>query len=337
MATTAANLGAKRRRTLRILRWILILFFPILVLLVSVALLLPLDVLWTASEGQLFFQGIQSHYTAIDVPGVGRVRVHYYEGGSGEPLVLVHGLGGRADDWVKLMPQLARDHHHVYALDLPGYGRSEWPGNAKYSIAEESRDVESFMDQMGLQRTDLCGWSMGGWIAMRVALDDPPRIRRLVVIDSAGLTFGLTWDPSLFVPDTREKLQKLDDLLMPNGAPRVPGFVARAIFRFEGKHGWVVRRNMDSLLTGRDLLDGKLGSLIMPTLILWGRQDHLIPVSVGEAIHHAVPQSEMQIFDGCGHLLPEQCVGRAGPVMKGFLDEKEPIAGRQAVIGNPGK
>jgi pimeloyl-ACP methyl ester carboxylesterase len=94
---------------------------------------------------------------------------------------------------------------------------------------------------------------------------------------------------------------------------------------------------MDSMLTRRDLLDGKLGALKMPVLILWGKQDHLIPVSEGEAIHHAIPQSEMQIFDGCGHLLPEQCAARVGPVVKGFLDEKSPIGGARAVIGSKAK
>lgn len=322
---------------IRILRWILIIFFPILVAVVTIAMLRPLDLLWTAAEARLMFHGIHSENTRIPVPGVGNVRVHYYEGGSGTPLVLVHGLGGRAEDWVNLMPGLVRDHHHVYALDLPGYGRSEWPRNAKYSIAEEAGDVKAFMNKMGLQQTDLAGWSMGGWVAMRVALDEPQRIRRLMIFDSAGLTFGLTWDPSLFVPDTPEKLQTLDNLLMPNGAPPVPKFVQRAIFRFEKKHGWVVQRNMDSMLTRDDLLDGKLGALKMPMLILWGRQDHLIPVSEGEAIHYYVPQSELQIFDGCGHLMPEQCAKQLAPVIKGFLDENSPMGGRKAVIGPKAK
>ena len=337
MATTAATPKARRRRTLRILRWILIIFAPILIAVITCALLRPLEVLWTASAVWLFFEGVQSKYTTIPVSGVGTVRVHYYEGGSGLPLVLVHGLGGRADDWSNLIPQLVRDHHHVYALDLPGYGRSEWPGNAKYSIPEEAGDVEAFISKMGLSQTDLAGWSMGGWVAMRVALDEPQRIRRLILIDSPGLIFKLDWDTNLFVPDTPEKLQKLDDLLMPNGAPKVPGFVARAIFNYEKKHGWVVRRNLDSMLAQKDLLDGKLGALKMPVLIVWGKQDHLIPVSEGEEIHHDIPQSEMQIFDGCGHLLPEQCAARVGPVVKGFLDEKSPIGGARAVIGPKAK
>lgn len=175
---------------------------------------------------------------------------------------------------------------------------------------------------------------MGGWIALRMALDEPQRIRRLMVFDSAGTRFALNWDTTIFEPNTPEKLRELDDLLMPMPPPRVPGFIARAIFRFVDRHGWVVRRNMGSMLKQKDLLDGQLGALKMPVLIVWGKQDHLIPFTVGEQMHHEIPQSEIQIFDGCGHLAAAQCAPRVGLVVTGFLDETRPMAGRQAEIGH---
>lgn len=333
MATVTISPRQRLRRTLRILRWTLLILFPLVVSLIAFTLLRPLSLLWTAVQVRLLLEGIHSDYTEIPFGNAGQVRVHYFEGGTGEPLVLVHGLGGRADDWESLIPQLVRDHHHVYALDLPGYGRSEWPKSAQYSIPEFAGAVEAFMNNQHLTRADLVGWSMGGWIVMRVALDEPQRIRRLIVFDSAGLKFNLTWDTSLFAPDTPEKLRALDDLLMPTPAPPMPGFVERGIFRYAARHGWVVRRNMDSLLTQKDLLDGQLGALRMPMLIVWGKQDRLIPVATGEAIHKDVPQSELEIFDGCGHLAAEQCAARIGPVVKGFLDEASPIPGRRAEIG----
>ncbi len=317
------------------MRWLLGGVLILLVGVVGLALVRPLAVLFAATRIRLFADGIHSDYTSIPFAGARSVRIHYYTGGSGSPVVLVHGLGSRAEDWASLMPQLVRGHHRVYALDLPGYGRSAWP-NVAYSIAEESEAVEAFLDNQHLARTDLGGWSMGGWIAMRVALDEPQRIRRLMIFDSAGTRFSLAWDTALFEPDTPAKLQELDTLLMPGPAPHLPDFIQRDIFRFVGQHGWVVKRNMDSMLTGADLLDGKLGALKMPMLIVWGKQDHLIPVSVGEGIHHAVPQSEMGVFDGCGHLAPGQCAGRIGPVVEGFLDEASPIGGREAEIArNP--
>ncbi|MGC2300949.1 MAG: alpha/beta fold hydrolase [Acidobacteriaceae bacterium] len=332
MATTATPVERRSRQTWRVLRWTPLTTLALLVALVVFAFLRPLTVLWTVTQTHLLIEGIHSEYTEIPFANSGRVRMHYYAGGSGTPIVLVHGLGGRAEDWASLMPQMVRDHHRVYALDLPGYGRSDWPTNAAYSISEEAAAVEAFLDNRHLARTDLAGWSMGGWVAMRVALDQPERIRRLVILDSAGTRFSLTWDTAIFEPDTEAKLRALDDLLMVGSAPRVPAFIERDIFRFVKKHGWVVHRNMDSMLTANDLLDGKLGALKMPMLIVWGKQDHLIPVAVGEQIHHDVPQSEFEVFDGCGHLAPSQCAPQVGPVLKGFLDEPSPIPGQQAEI-----
>ncbi|HTW46881.1 MAG TPA: alpha/beta fold hydrolase [Acidobacteriaceae bacterium] len=335
MATIAApTQQAKRRR--RIVRWCLAGILVLVAALIVFAWGWPLVLLLAATQARLRFDGIHSEYVRIPYGSVGTVRVHYYVGGSGLPVVLVHGLGGRAEDWASLMPQLVRDHHRVYALDLPGYGRSDWPRDARYSIPELAGAVEAFMNSQQVQRADLGGWSMGGWIALRVALDEPQRIRRLMVFDSAGLRFDLNWDTSIFEPNTPVKLRTLDDLLMPTPPPRVPGFIARAIFRYVDRHGWVVRRNMDSMLTQKDLLDGKLGALKMPVLIVWGKQDHLIPYAVGERMHHDIPQSEIQIFDGCGHLAPGQCAARVGPVVTGFLDETRPMAGRQSEIGRPG-
>jgi pimeloyl-ACP methyl ester carboxylesterase len=304
----------------------------LLVLVVVFAFVRPLTVLWLATQTHLLLEGIHSDYTTIPFAGNPHVRIHYYVGGSGSPVVLVHGLGSRAEDWANLMPQLVRDHHRVYALDLPGYGRSDWPREATYSISELTGAVEAFMDDRHLDKTDLAGWSMGGWIAMRVALDRPQRVRRLAIFDSAGTRFALNWEPSLFEPDTPAKLEALDDLLMPGKAPHVPGFIQRDIFRFVGKHGWVVKRNMDSMLTAKDLLDGQVSALRMPMLIVWGKEDHLIPVSAGGEIHAEVPQSEFVVVDGCGHLAPGQCAAQVGPVFKGFLDEASPIAGQKAEI-----
>jgi pimeloyl-ACP methyl ester carboxylesterase len=335
MAATAVPPQKRERRAWRSVRWILLSILALLVFIVVFAFLRPLSVLWIVTQTHLWMHGIHSDYTTIPFAGNPRVRVHYYAGGSGSPVVLVHGLGGRSEDWANLMPQLVRDHHRVYALDLPGYGRSDWPPHAAYSIPQLSAAVGAFLDNRHLAQTDLAGWSMGGWVAMRLALDQPQRIRRLVILDSAGTRFAFTWDTALFEPDTATKLTALDNLLMPTAAPHVPGFIQRDIFRFVGKHGWVVRRNMESMLTGADLLDGKLGALKMPMLIVWGKQDHIIPVSAGAAIHDAVPQSEFVVVDGCGHLAPGQCAAQVGPVFKGFLDEASPIGGQRAEIKKP--
>jgi pimeloyl-ACP methyl ester carboxylesterase len=283
----------------------------------------PLEVLFALAQIDLrMLHGVHSEYTQVD-----GYRIHYYVGGSGKPIVLVHGLGGRSEDWTVLIPRLILGGYRVYALDLLGYGRSARPRNAEYSIPQEAGIVEHFMAAQGLQQTDLAGWSMGGWIAMRVALDEPQAIRRLIVYDSAGLRFDLAYDPNVFWADTPEKLATLNALLSPGKHPVLAGFIERAVLRALARNGWVIQRSLHSMMAGADLLDGKVSELKMPFLIVWGKQDQITPVALGYQLHAEAPQSLLEIYDGCGHLAARECVPRLGPRTVDFLNTSPPLAG----------
>jgi pimeloyl-ACP methyl ester carboxylesterase len=283
----------------------------------------PLEVLFALAQITLRVDGVSSEYVRVD-----GYRIHYYVGGSGKPIVLVHGLGGRSEDWTVLIPWLVRGGYRVYALDLLGYGRSARPQGAPFSIPQEASIVEQFIATEDLKQTDLAGWSMGGWIAMRVALDDPQVIRRLVLYDSAGLRFDLAYDPTLFWADTPEKLARLNDLLSPGRAPAMAGFIQRAVLRVLERNGWVIQRSLRSMMTGVDLVDGKVANLKMPLLIVWGKQDQITPVALAYELHAETPQSVLQIYDGCGHLAPRECVPKIAPRTLNFLNaEPAPPAG----------
>ena len=242
------------------------------------------------------------------------IRVHYDTEGpaAGQVVVLVHGLGSRAEDWANLAPYFARAGFHVYMPDLPGYGRSERPAGFSYSVHDEADVVVGFLDATGLKQVDFGGWSMGGWIVQIVAIRHPERVRRLMIFDSAGLYEKPTWNTNLFMSDTPEQLAQLSALLMPN-PPRIPGFVARDILRISKDHRWVISRALDSMLTGKDVTDSQLPQLKMPVLILWGELDQITPLSEGQRMHSLIPQSDLQVFNGCGHLAPQQCSDSDGP------------------------
>jgi pimeloyl-ACP methyl ester carboxylesterase len=154
---------------------------------------------------------------------------------------------------------------------------------------------------------------------MRVALQQPDRIRRLVLLDSAGLRFQLGFDPALFQPASPKELAALEELLMPHPPP-VPRFLAMAFLQRSQKIGWVVHRSLQSMMTGEDLVDGKLGSLTMPVLIGWGDQDRLIPLTVGYKLHNEILQSELDVYEDCGHLAPARCSALVGPSVVNFLN-----------------
>ncbi|MGO9337606.1 MAG: alpha/beta fold hydrolase [Terracidiphilus sp.] len=261
--------------------------------------------------------GVQNRHVTV-----GGHRMHYEVEGpaDGPPVVLVHGLGGRAEDWRKLAPYIAKAGFRVYLPDLIGYGRSQKPADFSYSVHDEAEVVLGFLDALGLQRVDLGGWSMGGAIVQHVAADHPERIRRLMLFDSAGLLVLPSWDTGLFTPNTRAELDQLDDLLMPH-PPQVPGFVARDILRVSDHRAWIIHRAMNTMLTGQDATDKLLPQLKMPLLIVWGSEDKITPLSLGETMHRMLPQSEFDVVPGCGHLAPGQCAPQIAPKVVEFLKQ----------------
>lgn len=264
---------------------------------------------------QMSLGGAKSRYVMV----AGH-RVHYYEMGSqnGAPVLLVHGLGGRSEDWRNLAPYLVRAGCHVYMPDLPGYGRSDTPADFSYSIPDEARAVLGFMNALGLLQVHLGGWSMGGWIAQYLAAEHPERFTRLVLFDSAGIYEKPVWNTDLFTPVSAMELDQLDRLLMPH-PPAVPRFIAKDILRESHNRAWIIHRALASMLTGRDATDKLLPQIKMPVLIVWGALDHITPLSQGETIHRLVPQSQMEVVDGCGHLTPVQCADKIGPEVAQFL------------------
>jgi pimeloyl-ACP methyl ester carboxylesterase len=275
----------------------------------------PIGVFHTISEIRLRFAGAESRWTTVE-----GYRVHYYAAGpeNGPAVVLIHGLGGRADDWTNLIPYLSSAGYRVYFPDLPGYGQSERPAGFSYSVTDQASIVVGFFDALGLKQVDLGGWSMGGWIVQRVAAEHPDRVRKLLLFDSAGLRDKPDWNTALFTPSNAAEIAELDALLMPN-PPNVPGFIASDILRVSKENAWVIHRALDSMLTGRETTDLLLPELKMPVLIVWGAEDHITPLSQGEAIHKLIPQSQLEVFSGCGHLAPSQCAAQIGPKVIEFV------------------
>lgn len=264
---------------------------------------------------QMDIAGIESHSVTVD-----GIRVHYYVQGKkdGPPIVLVHGLGGHAEDWRNLTPFLRRAGYRIYTPDLPGYGRSQKPADFSYSVQDEANVVVDFMNALGLKQVDLGGHSMGGWIVQLIAYEHPDRITRLMIFDSAGLYERPTWNTDLFVPTTPMQLDQLDALLMPH-PPQVPAFIANDILRSARENGWIIHRAMNSMLTGKDTTDSMLPALKMPVLIVWGSDDQITPLSEGEKMYQLMPQSKLEVVKGCGHLAPVQCADRIGPQVEAFL------------------
>jgi pimeloyl-ACP methyl ester carboxylesterase len=293
--------------------------------------------IWVARQGThfgLFLSRIQSNYVLTP-----EGRVHYYEGeagtfGGGIPLVLVHGLADRDESWAPMLKRLKRAGFHVYAPDLLGYGRSPKPAGSDYSIATQEQLVSDFIQAIGLQKPDVGGWSMGGWVVLKLAIDHPEMVDRVVVYDSAGLRFaGAEGRASSFQPKNAADVNALFATMEPEMKP-MPTFVANDMLRALQAEAPTADKSMASMQTGKDLLDTSLPGLNEPLLIVWGSLDRLVPLSVGLQMHALVPTSELDIVEGCGHLAPKTCPGRVAAATADFLKADNAPSGQVRKLAN---
>jgi len=235
-------------------------------------------------------------------------KIQYVEAGSGPNVILLHGLGGDWSNWQFNVAALSAKYH-VWALDQIGFGASEKPF-LNYRVGTLVDFLEAFCAKLSIDRATLVGNSLGGWTAMAFTLAHPERVTKLVLVDSAGYSFAKSPVP----PPTRDVMIGLNPATVA-GAKAVLAVIfghesfvtdanARMLFEkhLKNNDGYTINAFIDSMLRGEDFLDGKLGAIKVPTLILWGRADKLTPLASGEQFAKDIPGAQMRVFDGCGHV-----------------------------------
>ena len=265
----------------------------VLAALAIVAYLWPLAVLRTAGELALRLSGVTSRDTQA-----GPYRLRYLEAGSGPPLLLVHGLGSNAaQDWGRLIAPLARSYH-VYAPDLPGFGRSERPATADYSIPMQVEAVRAFLGKVGVPQARVAGISMGGWIAARLAGEHPELVERLVLVAAAGMR-PIDQAPipvEALLPHDEAGVRRLIATVRYKPPP-APFFLVRDILAERLREEWIVRRTLESMRPGKDWLNGTLARAAMPVLIVWGKQDALISVVYAASLQAEFAHATLTVLE----------------------------------------
>ena len=251
-------------------------------------------------------------------------KIHYVEAGSGAPVILIHGLADNVAIWDPVIPALAA-RFRVIALDQIGFGRSDKPLlNYRVSTLVDFLDV--FLTELKIERASLVGNSLGGWVAAAYALAHPERVERLVLSDAAGYAaLTKTMDSralrALRVA-SRDDIRYLGPLSFHD--KRFYQDVDTAFKeRVTAGDSYTVAQVLDSMIRGDDALDNKLQTLKQPTLVLWGREDKLIPLSFGEQFHREIVDSRLRIIDNCGHMPQLECPNEfSAAVLKFFSDTK---------------
>jgi pimeloyl-ACP methyl ester carboxylesterase len=231
-------------------------------------------------------------------------RIHYLEAGSGPAVILLHGLGGDTSNWATTVGPLAAKFR-VIVPDQIGFGRSDKP-LLNYRVATLVDFLDGFMKQVGVERASLVGNSLGGFTAAAFALAHPEKVERLVLVDAAGFSLPKDLDPrtlSALNPSTREQAKTILSIIFYNKQLITDATVDMMLTRHvTAGDGYTVQRFIDSIAHGEDMLDGRLGGIKQPTLIVWGREDQLTPMWMAERFKKEISGSELVVFDKCGHV-----------------------------------
>jgi pimeloyl-ACP methyl ester carboxylesterase len=270
------------------------------------------------------------HLNRVELPGA---SVNYVEIGEGEPILFVHGLSGSWQNWLENLPHFGRKRRAI-ALDLPGFGASPMP-SWEIGMPAYGRLLHDFCEKLGVEGATLVGNSMGGFVAVEAVTSKSGHFERLVLVSAAGIIN--TWNPEeralvtawawkvfgphyarrsrfivsrprarelVFRPFTRYPALLREDLLLEqieNGLKQAAGFgpALHAVIRHDIRE--------------------RLAEIEMPTMILWGQSDRVIPVGAALSYHRRIPHSRLEIFERTGHVPQLERPARFNAALDDFL------------------
>lgn len=255
-------------------------------------------------------------------------RIRYLEAGdaSKPTVILLHGLGGNADlGWGFNMGALSAKYH-VIAPDQIGFGKSDKP-IMNYRVGTYVDFLDKLMSELKIGKASLVGNSMGGWVAALYAAKYPVRVEKLVLVDAAGYAQAKNFDYRLLqrlAPSTRDGVRSMIRLIVYNSEmfmtdDAVDSFITA---RIAANDSFTVMALLKTIELGEDYFDAHLKSIKQPTLIVWGKQDGLTPVSDGERLKKDIVGSELVVFDKCGHIPQAEKAVEFNAAVIAFLEKK---------------
>ncbi len=257
-------------------------------------------------------------------------QIHFIRRGNptGSPVILIHGLLSSALEWKWTLDALAPTHR-VWAIDLIGFGYSSRVIEPCYSFKYYAGAVREFLDAQGVTQATLVGHSMGGGIALQCALDFPERIARLVLL--APSVYSFRWMNAIRFARHLPYLPRAVTRFISH--PRVNRFALRTALderhwdeemlaarlrcsRVRGSGAALLAMSQSPLATS---LPREFGEIAQPTLVIWGDRDPLLPVRYGQALVRELPNAELVILQGAGHVLHEEFPDVVNPLISRFL------------------
>lgn len=262
------------------------------------------------------------------------IRTNYHDsGGAGAPVLLIHGSGPGVSAWANwrlVMPALAQQAR-VIAPDMVGFGYTERPQDFVYNMDAWVRQAVGLLDALGIERTDLVGNSFGGGLSLALAIAHPERVRRLVLMGSAGVSFPLTegldavWGYTPSVENMRAIMDyfAFDQGLMSDDLARLrfeasirPGFQESFAAMFPAPR----QRWIEALASA----EADIRTLPHQALVIHGREDRVIPLATSLTLSSWIQRSQLHVYGQCGHWTQIEHAARFARLVGDFLVEARP-------------
>ena len=277
-------------------------------------------------------------------------RIAYRDAGAGETLLLIHGMAGSSATWRAVIPELAK-RYRVVAPDLLGHGESAKP-RGDYSLGAFAAWLRDLLDELGIRRATVVGQSLGGGVAMQFTYQHRDYCERLVLISSGGLGPDLNWILRILSAPGAELVlpvvapqpvlslgNKLGSWLASAGvkSPRAGEMWSAYCSLSDRPTRQAFLRTLRSVVDYRGQAVSALGKIHvsygLPTLLIWGEQDRIIPVAHGYAAHEAVPGSRLEVLAGVGHFPHVESPTAVVDILDDFIT----TTGRDADLTNPNR
>jgi pimeloyl-ACP methyl ester carboxylesterase len=263
------------------------------------------------------------------------------EYGEGDPILCLHGLGANIFTWHYFIDSFSKNHKLVL-VDLKGCGRSAKPEDELYSIQDHADALYELILQNDWRRITLVGNSYGGALALllagRLEENDSPRISSLVLIDAGAykeylpgyvrLMRTILGSPIIFLMPARQAVRSVLEFSFYDRKKITEEQIAayaRPLLD-PGTRNALLQTMRQCIPADADELVAKFKNISVPTLLLWGRHDRVVPVRVGELLNQAIPNSVLEVFEDCGHIPQEEQPQKTIARISQFLEGHSPLA-----------
>jgi pimeloyl-ACP methyl ester carboxylesterase len=272
----------------------------------------------------------RDHLHRVELPGA---EVNYAEIGEGEPILFVHGLAGCWQNWLENLPHFGRTHRAI-ALDLPGFGESPMP-SWQIDMPAYGRLIHDFCEKLGIERVAaLVGNSMGGFVSTEAVIERPSRFDSLVLVSAAGISFAEAQGRRL------EASISLFEAAVPFMAgprrawlhrPRGRQFAFGRVFQYPNRvRPELLREQVEPGLQSPGFADAiraiggydtraRLVEIEVPTLVVWGLNDHVVPVEAAIGYNRLIAESRLELFERTGHVPQMERPARFNQLLDDFL------------------